>query len=60
MSKEQKNRQELACEFIFNNYVAYKRLRYDLVAQKVQVRDENNVGDAMWRYLTNADINSMV
>lgn len=60
MSKEQKNRQELACEFIFNNYVAYKRLRYDLVAQKVQVRDENNEGDAMWRYLTNADINSMV
>ena len=62
MSQEQKNRQELACEFIFNNYVAYKRLRYDLVAQKVQVRgahcSEN--GKDQWQYISNADINSMV
>ena len=62
MSKEQKNRQEVACEFIFNNYVAYKRLRYDLVAQKVQVRSAHcsENGKDQWQYISNADINSMV
>ena len=40
MSKQEKSRQQLACDYIQSNYVAHDRLRYDLVAQKVQLRDE--------------------
>ena len=54
MSEEKKNRQQLACDYIHENYVAFNRLRYDLIAQKVQVCEER------WRYITNADINSIV
>ena len=89
MSKQEKSRQQLACDYIHSNYVAHDRLRYDLVAQKVQLRDEIigapdeprgfvgraeasttstmmsssvNGGDCRtrWRYISNADINSMV
>ena len=87
MSEEKKNRQQLACDYIHENYVAFNRLRYDLIAQKVQVCEEQaypqpicsmNVhsghsiepmalhpegkGDCRtrWRYITNADINSIV
>ena len=89
MSEEKKNRQQLACDYIHENYVAFNRLRYDLIAQKVQVCEEIigapdeprgfvgraeasttstmmsssvNVGDCRtrWRYITNADINSIV
>ena len=89
MSKQEKSRQQLACDYIHSNYVAHDRLRYDLVAQKVQLRDEIiaspdeprgfvgraeasttstmmsssvNGGDCQtrWRYISNADINSMV
>jgi hypothetical protein len=54
MSEEKKNRQQLACDYIHENYVAFNRLRYDLIAQKVQLLEER------WRYITNADINSIV
>ncbi len=54
MSEEKKNRQQLACDYIHENYVAFNRLRYDLIAQKVQMLEER------WRYITNADINSIV
>ena len=89
MSEEKKNRQQLACDYIHENYVAFNRLRYDLIAQKVQVCEEIigapdeprgfvgraeasttstmmsssvNMGDCRtrWRYITNADINSIV
>lgn len=89
MSEEKKNRQQLACDYIHENYVAFNRLRYDLIAQKVQMCEEIiwvpdeprgfvgraeasttstmmsssvNVGDCRtrWRYITNADINSIV
>ena len=85
MSEEKKNRQQLACDYIHENYVAFNRLRYDLIAQKVQVCEEQaypqpicsmNVhsghsiepmalhpegkGESEWRYITNADINSIV
>ena len=56
MSEEKKNRQQLACDYIHENYVSFDRLRYDCIAQKVQLRE----GEATWRYITNADINSMV
>ena len=60
--KDKQNRQQLACDFIFNNYVSYRRLRYDTIAQKVQVCDVQDVsfGNEKWRYITNADINTMV
>ena len=57
MSEEKKNRQQLACDYIHENYVAFNRLRYDLIAQKVQMCEEI-IG--AWRYITNADINSIV
>lgn len=55
MNEQKQNRQQLACDYIRQNYVDYNRLRYDLIAQKVQVQEED-----YWRYITNADINSMV
>ena len=75
MSEPKQNRQQLACDYIRHNYVDYDRLRYDLIAQKVQVRDAHSLEDASlqdaaeplqfrgegsWRYITNADINSIV
>ena len=65
MSEQKQNRQQLACEYIRENYVAFQRLRYDLIAQKVQVREAHSLefrgdGQEQWRYLTNADINSIV
>ena len=70
---ENKNRQQVACDYIRDHYVAFNRLRYDSIAQKVQIRlDEPSgfsaeVGVARpaerkseWHYLTTADINSMV
>ena len=70
MSEENKNRQQLACHYIQDNYVAFQRLRFDCIAQKVQLREEESSpqylpdeqGDCpmRWRYITNADINSMV
>ena len=54
MSEQKQNRQQLACDYIHENYVAFNRLRYDLIAQKVQLLEER------WRYITNADINSIV
>ena len=70
MSEENKNRQQLACHYIQDNYVAFQRLRFDCIAQKVQLREEESSpqplpdeqGDCQmrWRYITNADINSMV
>ena len=54
MKDDKHNRQQLACEFIHDNYVAFNRLRFDEIAQKVQLQETD------WRYITNADINSMV
>ncbi len=63
------NRQQLACDFIFENYIQFRRLRFDTITQKVQICDaldppSSSLTDptlpAHWRYLTNADINTMV
>ena len=54
MKDDKHNRQQLACEFIHDNYVAFNRLRFDEIAQKVQLQETD------WRYITNADINTMV
>ena len=63
MSEEKKNRQQLACHYIQDNYVAFNRLRFDTIAQKVQLCEaiiEATDKPRAWRYITNADINSMV
>jgi predicted P-loop ATPase len=50
-----KTKQQLACEYIRENYLEFGSLRYDLIADKLQVRTEQH-----WRYLTNCDINTIV
>ena len=53
---EKKNRQEVVCDFIFNNYTAFERLRHDIISDKVQIRK----GDNVWTDITTADINDIV
>lgn len=78
MSDSKSNRQQLACNYIREHYVARNRIRFDVITQKVQIRDAvylsqengNYSKDATdsqqqgkyenWRYITNADINTMV
>ena len=63
-SKEpQKNKQQIACDWVYENYVAFNRLRFDVVSQKVQIRQESNIGGVNteeWVDMTNRDINKMV
>lgn len=53
---EKKNRQEVVCDYIFNNYTAFDRLRHDIISDKVQIRKE----DHGWTDITTADINDIV
>ena len=48
-------KQEAAIKYITENYLDYRRLRHDIVADKLQVRDESG-----WREMTKHDINSIV
>ena len=60
MAKEDTpNRQQMACDFINEQYVAFRRLRFDTIAQKIQIREDTDASQP-WRYITNADINTMV
>ena len=63
MSKQDKKelRQQLACEWLHENYLQYDRLRHDIVTDRLQIREEN-IGDrrTRWRNLTDKDINTMV
>ncbi len=49
------NKQEAAIKYITENYLDYNRLRHDVIADKMQVRDETG-----WREMTKHDINSIV
>ena len=70
MADNKSNRQQLACEYIRKHYVDFRRLRFDTIAQKVQLRDSDSIDDFnsnhtaryldKWRYITNADINTIV
>ena len=72
MSKQDKKelRQQIACEWLEENYLQYDSLRHDIVTDRLQVRCAHNLGDeAMrrlgerqetWRNLTDKDINTMV
>ena len=48
-------KQEAAIKYITENYIDFNRLRHDIVADKLQVRDETG-----WREMTKHDINSIV
>ena len=48
-------KQECAIKYITENYLDYNRLRHDIIADKMQVRDETG-----WREMTKHDINSIV
>ena len=48
-------KQEAAIKYITENYLDFNRLRHDIVADKLQVRDEMG-----WREMTKHDINSIV
>ena len=52
---EKTNRQQIATDWIQDNYLQWNRLRVDTVRQRVQID-----GDALWRDLLDRDINDMV
>ena len=76
MSKQDKKelRQQIACEWLENNYLNYGSLRHDIVTDRLQIRMPNleSLEDAAsgyslefrgkdtWRNLTDKDINTMV
>ena len=51
MSKQDKKelRQQLACEWLHENYLQYDRLRHDIVTDRLQIREEN-IGDCRTRW----------
>ena len=71
MSKQDKKelRQQIACEWLEENYLQFGSLRHDVVTDRLQVRYAHNLGDGLlaigerqetWRNLTDKDINTMV
>ena len=72
MSKQDKKelRQQIACEWLEENYLQFGTLRHDVVTDRLQVRCAHNLGDEAigrlgerqetWRNLTDKDINTMV
>ena len=65
---QKKNRQETVCDYIYNGYVQYGRLRHDVISNKVQIKDHRlDTVTAMldphnfyWRDITTNDINDIV
>ncbi len=55
-------KQEAAIKYITENYLDYRRLRHDIVSDKLQIRmDLDEVkGEEYWREMTKHDINSIV
>jgi len=53
---DKQNRQQVVCDYIFNNYVQFDRLRHDLISNKVQIRQ----ADDHWTDITTSDINDIV
>ena len=77
MSKQDKKelRQQIACEWLQENYLNYGSLRHDVVTDRLQIRIADSLEDASlqnapeglqfrskenWRNLTDNDINTMV
>ena len=55
-------KQECAIKYITENYLDYRRLRHDIVSDKLQIRMdlEEVKGGEYWREMTKHDINSIV
>lgn len=72
MSKQDKKelRQQIACDWLEENYLQFGSLRHDVVTDRLQVRCAHNLGEEAigrlgerqetWRNLTDKDINTMV
>ena len=72
MTKQDKKelRQQIACEWLQENYLQFGSLRHDVVTDRLQVRCAHSLGDEAigrlgerqetWRNLTDKDINTMV
>lgn len=72
MTKQDKKelRQQIACEWLEENYLQFGSLRHDVVADRLQVRCAHSLGEEaigrlgerqeLWRNLTDKDINTMV
>ena len=71
MSKKDKQelRQQIACEWLQENYLQFGHLRHDVVTDRLQVRCAYSIGERLeakgerqetWRNLTDKDINTMV
>lgn len=62
---EKQNRQQVVCDYIFENYVQSDRLRHDVISNRVQIKDERMKGltgerESFWRDITTTDINDIV
>ena len=57
-----KNRQEVVCDYIYENYVQFSRLRHDVISNKVQISavSRQNSEEHVWRDITTSDINDIV
>ena len=71
MSKQDKDlRQQVACEWLEQNYLNWGHLRHDIVTDRLQIRCADSTGEEAirrggerqerWRNLTDKDINTMV
>ena len=73
MTKQDKKelRQQIACEWLEENYLNYGSLRHDVVTDRLQIRMADSledgsayslefIGKENWRNLTDKDINTMV
>ena len=73
MSKQDKKelRQQIACEWLEENYLQFGNLRHDVVTDRLQIRMADSLEDGSayslefrgkenWRNLTDKDINTMV
>ena len=71
MSKKDKElRQQVACEWLEQNYLNWGHLRHDIVTDRLQIRCADSTGEKAirrggerqerWRNLTDKDINTMV
>jgi len=59
------NRQQVVCDYIYDNLVQFNRLRHDVISNKVQINDERvneltNERVSSWRDITTSDINDIV
>ena len=59
------NRQQIVCDYIYDNYVQFSRLRHDVISNKVQINVERvneltNEREPFWRDITTSDINDIV